>query len=478
MSDHCLDYDGIKELAKELGRPPYTLVVLNPQNDPFWIMPSRERDAKWFKKIWQGFHCQPGRHVRRIHYMLVSQDPPVKMPPDDKDYLNTTACAQFLSEAARDARYLGLIGLRDVIDQRNAEADIHLSKDEETSAAIDTTGGLHDYVPPGFEAPRLDVVPPTIPQKYHIEIWCEKSTMGDILRPIAERYGINLVLGIGELSLTRCIQLVDRARASGKLVRILYISDFDAGGMSMPTAVARKIEWVVRKEGHDLDIQIRPVVLTYKQCLHYRLPRTPMKDTEKRAERFEERFGSGATELDALEALYPGELERILVAEIERYYDDTLDDQIDDVVKDVQAELDEINDEVKRQHAKAIKTLEVERKKVLAAIAAFEKKAKPVLRKIERDLTDEAPDVDNFEWPEPDDGDEDDDPLFDSTRDYVEQVDRYKEHQGKTIERKTTEKVCPECGETFMAKRSTAQFCCKEHAAAFRYKQKVKKRED
>jgi hypothetical protein len=36
----------------------------------------------------------------------------------------------------------------------------------------------------------------------------------------------------------------------------------------------------------------------------------------------------------------------------------------------------------------------------------------------------------------PDDGDEDDEPLFDSTRDYVEQINRYKEHQGKPIERR------------------------------------------
>jgi hypothetical protein len=125
----------------------------------------------------------------------------------------------------------------------------------------------------------------------------------------------------------------------------------------------------------------------------------------------------------------------------------------------VQDELDDINAEVKRKHAKAIKSLEVERKKVLAAITAFEKKARPVLRKIEWDLEAEAPDVDGFEWPEPDDGDEDDDPLFDSTRDYVEQVDRYKEHQGKTTGRKTTEMVCTECGETFTTTRKHAKYC-------------------
>jgi hypothetical protein len=39
-------------------------------------------------------------------------------------------------------------------------------------------------------------------------------------------------------------------------------------------------------------------------------------------------------------------------------------------------------------------------------------------------------------WPEPRDADEDYDPLFDSTRDYVEQINRYKEHQDKPIARK------------------------------------------
>ena len=476
MSDHCLDYDEIKELAKERGRNPYSLVVLSPQNDPFYIAPSRDRDAKWFLKIWRRFNCQPGAHIRRVHYMLVSRDPPVLMP-DGKPYVNTTNCSVFLNEASRDARYLGLIPLRAVIDQRNEQAVINLSEDDETSAIIGTVGGLQEYVPPSFKTPRLGIAPPVIPQRFHVEIWFEKSTMNDILLPLGERYGINVVTGLGELSLTRCVELVDRAVASGKPVRIIYGSDFDPGGVSMPVAVARKIEWVARHEGHNLDIQVRPIVLTEDQCNAYRLPRTPIKETESRADRFEERFGSGATELDALEALHPGELERILVEEIERYYDDGLDGRIDAVVDEVQTELDDVNTKVSKQHAKAIKTLEAERKKVLAAITAFEKKAKPVLRKIERDLEDEAPDVDNFEWPEPDDGDEDDDPLFDSTRDYVEQVDRYKQHQEKTIERKTNERVCLECGETFNAVRNDANFCCKNHAAAFWYKQKKAKRE-
>ena len=266
--------------------------------------------------------------------------------------------------------------------------------------------------------------------------------------------------------------MVDRADASGKPVRILYISDFDPGGDSMPVAVARKIEFVVRNEGHDLDIQVRPDRADPRAvCRSTGLPRTPIKETENRAAAFEARFGEGATELDALEALHPGELAANSGTEIERYYDDDLDGRIDDVVSDVQAELDDINAEVQRRHAKAIKALEAERKKVVAAITAFENKAKPVLRQIEHDLEAEAPDVDSFEWPEPDDGDEDDDPLFDSTRDYVEQIDRYKEHQGKTIERKTTEKVCLHCGETFDAVRKDAMYCSKKCRELFGYLQ-------
>jgi hypothetical protein len=46
-------------------------------------------------------------------------------------------------------------------------------------------------------------------------------------------------------------------------------------------------------------------------------------------------------------------------------------------------------------------------------------------------MTEDAPDPDGIDWPEPDEGDEDDDPLYESSRDYVEQLDRYREHQGK-----------------------------------------------
>jgi hypothetical protein len=67
--------------------------------------------------------------------------------------------------------------------------------------------------------------------------------------------------------------------------------------------------------------------------------------------------------------------------------------------------------------------------------------------------------------PEPDDGDEDDDPLFDSTREYVEQIDRYKEHQGKpiTVPKKSYSRspaMCTVCGEAFAATSRNKTLTC------------------
>jgi DNA invertase Pin-like site-specific DNA recombinase len=58
-------------------------------------------------------------------------------------------------------------------------------------------------------------------------------------------------------------------------------------------------------------------------------------------------------------------------------------------------------------------------------------------------LGNEAPAIDQVVWPEPCDGDEDPDPLFDSRRTYVEQIDKYKAHQGKPIARREYTRTKP-----------------------------------
>jgi hypothetical protein len=112
-------------------------------------------------------------------------------------------------------------------------------------------------------------------------------------------------------------------------------------------------------DGH-LDIQLQPVALTREQCLHYRLPRTPIKESEASRGKFEERFGEGGTELDALEALHPGELRRILVKEIERYHDPELAGKVARISEQVETTLKETTQQIHDQHRPELDALEAE----------------------------------------------------------------------------------------------------------------------
>jgi hypothetical protein len=451
------DHASLKRLSETMNRPLKTLFALSQSNDPFIAgIPFRRERADWFADMWQRFG-KPGAHIRRVHYVMISQDTPILMS-NGEEYINTEDCYDLLGDASLDARYLLLVPARDLVDRRNDDPTIYLSDGQETAAYIAALGGAVNIVPPSLVIPYLNITPPRIPQRYHIEIWCEKSTMNDVLIPLCRRYGINLVTGVGQLSLTHCFALVDRAAASGRPVRILYVSDFDHQGDSMPVAVARKVEWVLRTEEHDFDIQVRPIALTFEQCQNFQLRRTPAKSRDAA---FAARYGEGFTELDALEAQRPGELERILTQEILRYYDNTLDGQIADVERQAQTEVGAINAEIRRRHARAINKLERERDEVTKIIAAFEKKAGRALRRITRKLRADAPNAEAYDWPEPVPGAEDPDPLFDSKRGYVEQIDRYKRHQDKPIERnrKMLIKKCRQCGNEFTAWRNDAVFC-------------------
>src|SRR5262249_34626665 len=213
-------------------------------------------------------------------------------------------------------------------------------------------------------------------------------------------------------------------------VRILYISDFDPGGQSMPLTVARKIEHQIYQRGLDLDIQVRVVALTKEQVTEYDIPPIPLKETEKRAANFHEQHGGLAAELDALEALHPGEHRRTLAQEIERYFDPDLAAKTEAAAEEFASELEEITETVHEEHREELDELEEAWGEVATLIESWNERAQAVWRSIARNHA--APDPDNHGWPEAREPDEDDDTLFDSTRDYVEQMDRYKQYQGKS----------------------------------------------
>lgn len=464
-----IDHENLRRFAKQEHRTLNSLVVLT--NDPFTAdMPRRRAAAEWFTKLWRRYGTR-GSYLHGFHYHLVSQTSPIRMV-DGATYENTKLCEHDMLTAALDARFLGLVEATEFIDWRS-EAPIINDTEEPEDAVIQTNGGIAEYELqlPEFSIPELAVYKPVLLQRYHIEVWIEKSTMDELLIPLLEHYHINYIRGVGEMTYTRCNELLLRVmeRAEGRPIRILYISDFDTGGLSMPVAVARKIEFIIRTEHHDIDLQVRSIVLTQEQKEEYdRLPSIPLKEKDKRKARLEERFGEDyATELDALEAVYPGEFVKIVRREILRYCDIDQEDNIEAIATDVADELELINKHVHDEHEADVETLRAEHKKccdaMQAALDTFKQKAQSILNSIECDLEDEAPDVDGYDWPDPADyeGDEAFNPLYNSQREYLEQIDAYKEFQGKEVGSTYQTHTCqnPTCGKEFQAARSDAKTC-------------------
>ena len=217
---------------------------------------------------------------------------------------------------------------------------------------------------------------------------------------------------------------------------------------------------------------------------------------------FEARYGEGATELDALEALHPGVLHDILVAAIEPYIDNDLDDAIEEMVREVNDALDTVETEVSERFHERTFALEKEQEAINQvfkqvhdpAKAAYDeacskardafdeaieqcretitkredrfvKQAEAVIAEIKSAMEDEGPDADEFEWPQPAEADEDPDPLYNSTRSYFKQLERFRRHKGKQ-HHETTYKplhhlVCEVCGNSFTSEVAKAKTCGK-----------------
>lgn len=279
-----MNYDTIKALAKTRKCRVPDLIALAPQNDPFYVgTPADQVNARWFADLWQRFGYRHGVHIRRAHYQIISQSDPILLP-NGKPYENTESYWDFLNVATKAARYLELVDPGAFVDRRNPPA---LSYVPESSGAPPLLRVSNDIYSEASSLPEF----PELPdyglggyegcQAYHIELWAEKSTINDVLIPLCERYGAVLQTGLGERSI----------------------------------AVARKIEYVLHTRALDLDIRLLPVCLTEPQVRDYQL---------RRAANFEARYGAGAVELDALEALYPGALRKVLSDAVERYFDNSL----------------------------------------------------------------------------------------------------------------------------------------------------------
>jgi hypothetical protein len=325
--------EATKELQQQLGLPNIEqLLVLARYRDPFYTgSPTQQRWAEWFADVWQTFGERG--HLRRVHYRLLGSDTP--HPRGDQPYVNSKQHWQDLQGASRFARLLGLIDPEQLDDRRNAAAlEYARARLEDPTLGwtwtndpelpvwrmpgdpgrlwLPTVSGTLPWIGSGddddwglWRLPRPGVEPvgyeyaPT-DQPVLLEVWVEKSTVNDVLEPACASLGVNLVAGLGFESYTRVIELLRRAEAHhAHRAHVLYVSDCDRSGNRMPRTVGRQADYFARQLGIDVQLSIERVALTREQVAEYELPEDPTE--------------GGRVELDALQALRPGELRRLVL---------------------------------------------------------------------------------------------------------------------------------------------------------------------
>ena len=177
------------------------------------------------------------------------------------------------------------------------------------------------------------------------------------------------------------------------------------------------------------------MVLTLDQVQYYRLPRTPIKETERRRLGFELRHGEGAVELDALEALYPGELTSVLSQYIEEYYDASLNGQVAEVEAQLQERLLALRDQVVGRFADEIDLVREEytqlRDEFTGRMQGCRTRLVDLWQAMKQEMALSAPRLDGYALPQAAIANEIGEGLYDSTRDYIEQIEAYKEFQGR-----------------------------------------------
>lgn len=294
--------------------------------DPYFVGSEMDyRNAQWASDLWDKMMASRKKplHLRGFHYWVQSQG--ILKPGSKEKYAHgadPNKDWKFLTRSSQVARYLGIGSWRGLLDLKHpdpidfdsywvgsglaktGQVDIQTSLNEKLEGLVDDfIRGLL------WEAPKYH---DKGYQMYHMEIWCEKNSMGFVLEPACRKYDACYQPLVGQSSVEKVTMAADRAIKAikaGKKVRLFYIADWDRYGWTMVTAVARKLEFMLHQHGiTDADVKLMRLALNDDQVAKYKLPKAP-------------KHGEAVVELDALEAIHPGALGDIVEKALRPYYD-------------------------------------------------------------------------------------------------------------------------------------------------------------
>jgi hypothetical protein len=309
--------------------------VLSAAVDPYRIdTAAGHRDGQWLaEQLAKLYGAGERAHWRGIHYAIVSVGDIEK--PNGEIYRNTEDDWQWLiTNPAKAARWLGYVPFERIVDQRNAAPIIHRKATVRPEAYLSI--GIEVDIPDVADLEPTPGARGFVPrQSFHFAIFGEKSSLEDIVKPIAEQFEADLYLPTGEISDTLVYQIAKDAAADGRPLVMFTLSDCDPAGHQMPVSIGRKLQAFADLFFADLRFEVVRVALGPEQVMEEDLPSTPLKATEKRASRWRDAFGIEQTEIDALTTPTKRRvLQRIIRQAFEPYVDKTLSERVADAKKE------------------------------------------------------------------------------------------------------------------------------------------------
>jgi hypothetical protein len=304
------------------------LTVLSTQIDPYRLdTPAGHRDGGWLaEQLDRAVGAGRRIHWRGLHYAIVA--PGNIRKPNGELYLNNDADWTWLASCAgKAARWLGYIDFERITDNRNSDPVVHrkatVTPKTWVSVGLDVTiPDIDDAAPcagvTGFEGR----------QPYALTMFGEKTSLEDVLLPIARRFGADLYLPAGEISDSLLYRMAKDGAEDGRTMVVLVLADCDPAGRQMAVSIGRKLQALRDLRFPSLKFEVAPVALSVEQVRQLELPSTPLKETERRADRWREAFGVEQTEIDALATLRPRDLEQIVTAAIAPYFDASLNARV------------------------------------------------------------------------------------------------------------------------------------------------------
>lgn len=305
------------------------LTVLSPQNDPFRLdTPANHAKGRWFRDHMEKCGLLSGAariHNRGIHYAIVSLGNATL--PDGSPFINNTDCWDFIEDASNTARWLGYVPWEKIIDARNAEPVIRINEVEPLAYRIALDAGL--LLPDAEDLkPRIKIAGFEAKQPYRLAFYGEKTSLEAVLGPLAQEYDADLYLPSGEISNSLLATMAKVGHNDGREMIVFIFADCDPAGYQMSVSIGHKLRALRESIFPNLSFRLIPAALSVEQVKTLGLPSTPLKETERRASGWRDRYGVEQTEIDALATLRPDELRRIVAETVDPFFDRTLANRV------------------------------------------------------------------------------------------------------------------------------------------------------